>query len=77
MKLTGQYDSKHGMVMSETPNPACQDYCRLLRKLYKGAVPLAVGLILKYHKLLTDGIELPSRFHETFGPGERWQDLPL
>lgn len=77
MKLTGQYESKHGMVMSEAPNPACQDYCRLLKKLYKGAVPLAVGLILKYHKLLSDGIELPSRFHETFGPGEKWQDLPL
>lgn len=77
MKLTGQYESKHGMVMSETPNPACQDYCRLLKKLYKGAVPLAVGLILKYHRLLSDGIELPSRFHETFGPGDRWQDLPL
>lgn len=77
MKLTGQYVSKHGMVMSETPNPACQDYCRLLKKLYNGAVPLAVGLILNYHKLLSDGIELPSRFAETFGPGERWQDLPL
>ncbi len=77
MKLVGQYETKHGMVMSETPNPACQDYCRLLKKLYKGAVPLAVGLIMKYHKLLSDGAELPSRFHETFGPGERWQNLPL
>lgn len=77
MKLAGQYESKHGMVMSETPNPACEDYCRLLKKLYKGAVPLAVGLIIKYQKLLSDGTELPSRFHETFGPGERWQDLPL
>ncbi len=77
MKLAGQYESKHGMVMSETPNPACQDYCRLLKKLYKGAVPLAVGLIMKYHRLLSDGIDLPSRFHETFGPGERWQNLPL
>ena len=77
MKLAGQYKSKHGMVMSTEPNPACQDYCRLLKKLYQGAVPLAAGLIMKYQKLLSDGAELPSRFHETFGAGDRWQDLPL
>lgn len=77
MRLTGQYKSKHGMVMSKTPNPACQDYCRLLKKLYQGAVPLAAGLILKYQKLLAGTGELPSRFKETFGAGEKWQDLPL
>ena len=65
------------MVMSETPNPACQDYCCLLKKQYQGAVPLAAGLILKYQKLLMGSGELPSRFQETFGPGEKWQDLPL
>lgn len=77
MKLAGQYESKHGMVMSETPNPACQDYCRLLKKLYQGAVPLAFGLIMKYQKFLFNGAELPVRFQETFGAGEKWQDLPL
>lgn len=77
MKLTGHYDSKHGMVMSVNPNPACADYCRLLKKLYAGAVPLAAGLILKYQKLLDHGAVLPERFHETFGAGEKWQDLPL
>lgn len=77
MKLLGQYKSKHGMVMSLEPNPACQDYCRLLKKLYQGAVPLAAGLILKYQKLLNGKGELPPRFQETFGPGEKWQDLPL
>lgn len=77
MRLTGQYKSKHGMVMSKTPNPACQDYCRLLKKLYQGAVPLAAGLILNYQKLLAGTGELPSRFQETFGAGEKWQDLPL
>lgn len=77
MKLSGQYPSKHGMVMSMTPNPACQDYCRLLKKLYQGAVPLAAGLIMKYQKLLSDGEGLPARFHESFGAGDKWQDLPL
>lgn len=77
MRLAGQYDSKHGMIMSTAPNPACEDYCRLLKKLYAGAVPLAAGLILKYQKLLLHNAGLPDRFHETFGPGEKWKNLPL
>ncbi|MCI8836391.1 MAG: zinc dependent phospholipase C family protein [Ruminococcus sp.] len=77
MRLAGLYASHHGMVMSLEANPACQDYCRLLKKLYAGAVPLAAGLILKYQKMLLQNAALPERFHETFGPGEKWESLPL
>lgn len=77
MKLAGQYDSMHGMVMSLEPNPACRDYCQLLKKLYSGAVPLAAGLIIQYQKVLFEGAGLPERFHRTFGAGDNWESLRL
>lgn len=77
MKAARCYDSKHGMVMSEEPNPACAEYCLLLKKLYAGAVPLAAGLIIQYQKTLFQKAELPGRFHETFGAGDNWESLPL
>lgn len=77
MRLSGQYDSLHGMVMSLEPNPACKEYCRLLKRLFAGAVPLAAGLIIRYQKVLFEGDEIPERFTRTFGAGEGWKDLPL
>nr|WP_294493074.1 zinc dependent phospholipase C family protein [uncultured Mediterraneibacter sp.] len=77
MKLAGQYESKHGMVMSLEPNPACKDYCQLLKRLYAGAVPLAAGLIIQYQKALFEGSGLPERFHRTFGAGDNWENLRL
>jgi len=77
MRLSGQYDSLHGMVMSLEPNPACKEYCRLLKRLFAGAVPLAAGLIICYQKVLFEGDEIPERFTRTFGAGEGWKDLPL
>lgn len=75
MKLTGKYDSMHGMVMSLEPNPKCREYCQILKKLYSGAVPLAAGLIIRYQKVLFEGAELPERFQRTFGAGDRWESL--
>lgn len=77
MKVMGKYDSMHGMVMSEEANPQCENYCLLLKKLYAGAVPLAADLIIKFQKVLFQDAELPVRFHETFGAGEDWKELPL
>lgn len=77
MKIMGKYDSMHGIVMSQKPNPKCEGYCLLLKKLYAGAVPLAVDLIIKFQRALFQDAELPVRFHETFGAGEHWRELPL
>ena len=77
MKLIGVYNGMHGMVMSLEPNPECREYCRLLKQLFAGAVPLAAGLIIQYQKKLFQGGELPSRFHRTFGAGENWEELCL
>ena len=75
MKLAKVYDSMHGMVMSLEPNPACSEYCRLLKRRFSGAVPLAASLILQYQKKLFQGGDLPERFHQTFGAGEDWESL--
>lgn len=77
MKIAGQYEDKHGMVMSLEPNPACREYCRVLKRQYAGAVPLAAGLIIQYQKTLFEGKELPERFEKTFGAGDGWEDLRL
>lgn len=77
LKITRTYDSMHGMIMSETPNPDCKDYLILLKKLYTGAVPLAAGLIMNYQRAVTQDIPLPSRFDQTFGAGDNWKNLPL
>ena len=76
MKLAGQ-ENKKGMVMSLEPNPACRDYCRILKRQYAGAVPLAAGLIIRYQKTLFEGKELPEVFGRTFGPGEDWEQIRL
>ncbi len=77
MKLARCYDSMHGMVMSLEPNPACSDYCQLLKKRFAGAVPLAASLIIQYQKKLFKGGNLPERFHQTFGAGDSWESLRL
>ena len=63
--------------MSLEPNPACRDYCRLLKRLYAGAVPMAAGLIIQYQKSIFEDADLPARFGRTFGAGEEWKDLRL
>lgn len=75
LKLVGMYDSVSGMVMSLSPNPACENYNRILQKQFSGAVPVAAGLILQYQKVLLEGKEMPGRFHQTFGAGEHWEEL--
>ena len=55
------------MVMSLEPNPACREYCEILKRQYAGAVPLAAGLIIRYQKTLFEGKELPEVFGRTFG----------
>ena len=77
MKLTGNYEGMHGMVMSLEPNPECRGYCQILTRLYAGAVPAAAGLILQYQKVLFEGAEMSERFRRTFGAGDSWEELRL
>lgn len=75
LKLVGMHELASGMVMSLSPNPACENYCRILQKQFAGAVPVAAGLISQYQKVLLEGKEMPGRFHQTFGAGEHWEEL--
>ena len=77
MKVTGQYEGVHGMVMSEQPNPACKKYCQILNGVYHGAVPIAGKMIGQYQKVLFKNEEISKRFHETFGAGENWRELQV
>lgn len=77
MKVTGQYEGVHGMVMSEQPNPACKKYCQILNGVYHGAVLIAGKMIGQYQKVLFQNEEISKRFHETFGAGENWQELQV
>ncbi len=52
MKAVGKYDSLHDIVMSVKPDPLCQKYCKVLKRQYSGAVPLAASLIVQYQKKL-------------------------
>lgn len=75
LKLVGMHELASGMVMSLSPNPACENFCRILRKQFAGAVPVAAGLISQYQKVLLEGDEMSKRFHQTFGAGEHWEEL--
>lgn len=45
MRLIGQYEGMHGMVLNPVPNPACAAAVDELIRLYRTALPLAVRLI--------------------------------
>lgn len=76
LKTTGMSD-KYGLFMSEHANPDCIEYCRLLKKKYMDAVPLAGELIMQYQRVLFEGEELSSKFHKTFSAAENWEKIEL
>ncbi len=45
MRLIGQYEGLHGMVINPVPNPACAEAVAHLSALYEDALPLAARLI--------------------------------
>ena len=73
MKAVGKYDSLHDIVMSVKPDPLCQKYCKVLKRQYSGAVPLAASLIVQYQKKLFQDTPLPERFHGDIWQGEEWE----
>ena len=59
----GKYDSLHDIVMSVKPDPLCQKYCKVLKRQYSGAVPLAASLIVQYREEIIPGVH---RFRNVF-----------
>ncbi len=75
LKLLGKYDSVQGLIMKPETKDICQKYCILLNKLYTEAVTVAASLIQQYAGVLDHEGTLPSRFAQTFGAGEKWEEL--
>ena len=51
LKLVGQYDSKHGLIINYEKNPLCEDSTEKLLALFDDAVELAVKLIDEFPTL--------------------------
>lgn len=77
LKVTGNYNSMHGMVMEPEADERCRESCLRLNQLYTESVTVAVSLIQQYFRKLEQGAPLSSRFDVTFGAGEHWQDILL
>lgn len=57
LKLTGHYDSKHGLIINYTKNPECEDSTEKLLGLFDQAVELAVRLISEFPKLMDEAYD--------------------
>lgn len=66
LKLLGQYESLHGHIISEVPNPACADSNERLWQLLEEAVPQAVALITQFPDLARG---------KAAWPGDYWIDF--
>lgn len=68
LKLTGNYKEMHGLLVNRKPNPDCEDSCRELFLLYKGARKEAVLEIEHYRECICRGnTDLGERYYHTFG----------
>ena len=76
-RLSGNYDERHGMVMSRKPDPACQDSSLRLIKLMHQAVETCLDLTEAYFPCLEKEGPLPEQMDLTFGPGPGWEKIPV
>lgn len=54
LRLTGQYDSFRGHIISQKPEPGCEESDLWLKKRMKEAIPTAVRLITEFPEHLDD-----------------------
>lgn len=67
MKLIGQYDTLHGMMVNLEPNPSCIESNQELLRRYNHAIDIAVQLIQNFRECEFDSsMQLSSRFNHTF-----------
>ena len=72
LRLTGNYEGMHGMIVNEEGNPDCIDSNKKLYALYNQAIPLAEKMIFKFEEYLNGEKELDSIFDFNF-EGEKVQ----
>jgi len=66
LKITGNYDGMHGLIINYEPNPLLVEPCNQLRQLYSDALPICVQAILDYQAFLMHQSSLTDVFHRTF-----------
>lgn len=71
MKLSGFYESLHGLVINYKENPACRESTDWLMEHFDVAVSLAVELIIEYEKYLHAGGALSETFSYDFESEKR------
>ncbi|MCD8047775.1 MAG: hypothetical protein LUD80_04355 [Clostridiales bacterium] len=76
LRLTGQYEKLHKMVMAEHPLPESGDSNLRLDKLLNRGLERFARLIGPYLAFLQGG-PFPDGLEQTFGPGDGWQEIPV
>ncbi|MCC8167911.1 MAG: zinc dependent phospholipase C family protein [Clostridiales bacterium] len=66
LKVSGNYDGVHGMMINYEKNPKCNDSCRKLTELYGQARELAIRLIMEYGEYLDGKQELDEVYKYNF-----------
>ena len=78
LRVTGNYDSKHGLMMPKGQTPGTEDSDLRLSKLFDKAVKDAPDMINSFLKAAKKGEPLNDpMFSGTFGPWTGWQDIPV
>ncbi len=76
LRLTGQYERLHRMVMAERPLPESEDSDLRLGKLLNRGLERFARLVGPYLAFLQGG-SFPDGLEQTFGPGDGWQEIPV
>lgn len=75
LKISGNYDGMHGMIINYEPNPECADSTKRLMELYKKSGKLAVELIEKFRYNMDGSKELDSVYGYTFDPQTEIEEI--
>jgi len=76
-ELRSDGESIRGLIVNKSPNPKCEDYNEILKKIYSAAIPLAISLIMQYQKYLFQNEPLSERFDLAYDEGEDWEKIVL
>ncbi len=66
LKVTGNYDDMHGLLIGLKPDPACEDSNDVLMSKYTASIRIAADLMFSYSEYLSGESELSERFDRTF-----------
>lgn len=77
LRITGNYESMHGMMIQKTPLSACRDSNLRLDKLLNRSIPTAVTAMENFLAFCQGRETLGGLFQRTFGAGSDWSEIPV